>query len=243
MKKFVPIIILLLGVLVLVGVFFFLRSRKSESGMGEEKVPEVAFADRPVTSLTPSEDGHWLKLKVEKLKVKAKSLDYELLYNLPDGRTQGVPGTIELGNSQAIERDLLLGSESKGKYTYDEGVQEGTLTLKFRNEKGKLTAKFSTNFSLLSKTKDLASVDGKFAFALDKESDSFFVVMETFGAPDGYPSGSLVGPYGVFSTQVKDVSGVVSLGSGSIYGYFGGNWTKLESVKSQNLGIFVGSSE
>jgi len=214
MKKFLPLIILLIGVLVLVGVFFFLKGRKSESSEGEEKVPEVAFPDRPVTSLTPSNDGHWLKLKVEKIKVKAKTLDYELLYELPDGRTQGVPGTVELSGVTKVERDLLLGSESSGKFRYDEGVKEGTLTLRFRNEKGKLTAKFTTPFALLSEAKELTSVDGKFTFTLDESSDAFFIVMETFGAPDGYPSGITTGPYGVFSVS-EDISGVVSLGAGS----------------------------
>jgi len=242
MKKFLPIIILLLGALVLVGVFFFLKSRKSDSSDGEESVPEVAFADRPVTSLTPSEDGHWLKLKVEKLKIKAKTLDYELLYELPDGRTQGVPGTVELGSMQLIERDLLLGSESSGKFRYDEGVKEGTLTLRFRNDKGKLSAKFTTPFSLISETKEIASVDDEFKFTLDESSDAFFLVMETFGASDGYPSGISAGPFGIFSVS-EDLSGVVSLGSGSIHGYFSGDWNKLDSGKSQNLGIFVGTSE
>ena len=242
MKKFLPIIILLLGALVLVGAFFFLRSRNSDSGDGEESVPVVAFADRPVTTLTPSEDGHWLKLKVEKIKIKAKTLDYELLYELPSGNTQGVPGTVDLGSTKSLERDLLLGSESSGKFRYDEGVKAGTLTLRFRNEKGKLTAKFTTPFSLLSETKELASSDEKFKLTLDKSSDAFFVVMETFGAPEGYPSGITAGPYGVFSAS-EDVSGVVSLGSGSLQGYFSGDWAKLESGKSQNLGIFVLTSE
>ncbi|OGM07651.1 hypothetical protein A2129_02380 [Candidatus Woesebacteria bacterium GWC1_42_13] len=66
--------------------------------------------------------------------------------------------------------------------------------------------------------------------------------METFGAPEGYPSGITAGPYGVFGAS-EDVSGVVSLGSGSVRGYFSGDWAKLESGKSQNLGIFVLTSE
>src|SRR3972149_8163539 len=162
MKKFLPLIFLLLGVLVLVGVFFLIKGKKEVPQDEEEKVPEIAFENRPITSLTPSEDGHWLKLQIDKVKIKAKSLDYELLYKLPDGRTQGVPGTVDLSSTTKIERDLLLGSESSGKFRYDEGVEEGTLTLRFRNSKGILTAKFLTEFSLISDTKTLSSIDGKF---------------------------------------------------------------------------------
>lgn len=243
MKKFLPFILLLLGVLVLVGVILFVKGRKTETADKDEKAPEVAFENRPIASLTPSQDGHWLKLKVEKIKIKAKTLDYELLYNLPDGRTQGVPGTVEIGSVSSIDRDLLLGSESSGKFRYDEGVKEGMLTLKFRNEKGKLSAKFATNFALLSETKELKSKDGKFSFTLDEDSDAFFVVMETFGAPDGYPSGIILGPYGIFDSSGFANTGIVSLGSGGISSYYSGKWTKLDSDKSQSLGIFVATSE
>jgi hypothetical protein len=182
-------------------------------------------------------------LKIEKLKIKAKTMDYDLLYELPDGRTQGVPGTVELGSETFIERDLLLGSESSGKFRYDEGVKEGTLTIRFRNDKGKLVAKFTTAFALLSETKELASLDKKFTLTLDKSSDAFFVVMETFGAPEGYPGGIVAGPYGVLGSSGQEVSGIASLGSGSLYAYYSGDWTKLDSGKSQNLGIFVATSE
>src|SRR3989304_588112 len=239
MKKFLPLIFLLLGVLVLVGVFFLIKGKKEVPQDEEEKVPEIAFENRPITSLTPSEDGHWLKLQIDKVKIKAKSLDYELFYKLPDGRTQGVPGTVDLSSTTKIERDLLLGSAASGKCRDDEGVKEGTLTLRFRNDKGKLMAKFTTSFALSSESMELSSVEGKFKFSLNKSSDAYFVVMETFGAPDGYPSGIAGGPYGVFVDSNEAISGVASFGSGTVYAYYSGNWTKLDGGKSQNLGIFV----
>src|SRR3990172_269662 len=201
MKKFLPIFILLLGVGVLIGAFFLIRGRGEKEEGDEEEVIEVAFDKRPVTTLPPSSDGHWLKLRIEKLGDLGESLDYELLYQLPDGRTQGVPGSITLGTEATIERDLLLGSESSGKFRYDEGVTGGTLTLRFRNSKGKLTAKFLTEFSLISDTKSLSSSDGKFKYELTKSSKDFFIVMGTFGAPLGYSGQPSSGPYGVFSSS------------------------------------------
>lgn len=202
MKKFLPFILLLLGVLVLVGVYFLVMRKPAKAPVEEKStLIEVALNDRPIASLTPSTDGHWLKLKVEKLIAVADSMDYELLYELPDGRTQGVPGNIKLEGQSQIERDLLLGSESSGKFRYDEGVREGTLTLRFRDAKGKLLIKFMTKFAFLTKTKELTSIDEKFTYILAKTpGKEFFVVMETFGVPTPVSDEVTAGPYGVFTS-------------------------------------------
>jgi len=239
MKKLLPLVVLLLGIGVLVGAYVFIKGRGGDEDTEEEKVAEIAFDKRPVTSLTPSADGHWLKLKIEKFGGLGESLDYELLYQLPDGRTQGVPGSITLASESTIERDLLLGSESRGKYTYDEGVKEGTLTIRFRNSKGKLTAKFSTDFALLSNTDLLGSTDSKFSYKLSKASKEFFVVMNTFGAPSGYSSQPVEGPYGVFSSSESTVTGNVSLSGGKIEGFMDGKWEQLQGEKSSDIGIFM----
>lgn len=239
MKKFLPIILLLLGVGVLVGVFLLVKGKGGEEVVEEEEAAEVAFEKRPVTSLTPKADGHWLKLEIQKFSGLGESLDYELLYQLPDGRTQGVPGTITLGSETTIERDLLLGSESSGKFRYDEGVKEGTLTLRFRNSKGKLTAKFSTDFSLLTGVKTLSSVDGKFSYELSKSSKDYFVVMGTFGVPAGFSGDPSSGPYGVFGSSAAALPGKVSLEGAKIEGYVDGEWSTLESGESSDIGIFM----
>ena len=239
MKKFLPLLILLLGVGVLIGAYFFIKGRGVKEEDAGEEVAEVAFERRPVTSLTPSSDGHWLKLTIDKFKGLGESLDYELLYQLPDGRTQGVPGSITLGSESVIERDLLLGSESSGKFRYDEGVKEGTLTLRFRNSKGKLTAKFLTEFILISDTKSFSSIDGKFKYELTKASKDFFVVMNTFGAPSGYSGQPTSGPYGVFSSSKSSLPGSVSLDSGNIQAYVGAKWASLDGGDASDVGIFM----
>jgi len=242
-KKHLPIILFVVGILVAVGVFFLVRSKKSSSlGEEQEVVTEIAFEKRPVVSLTPSNDGHWLKLKIEKIEVNASSLDYELLYKLPDGRTQGVPGSVKIEGKDDLERDLLLGSESSGKFRYDEGVETGTLTIRFRNEKGKLVGKFSTEFSLQSKEIDLASVDGKFKYILDsKPKDGFFVTMATYGVPEKV-SGVVSGPYGVFSSVEASLPGKVALDGGTVKAYVANSWRTLDTLKSTNVGIFITTS-
>ena len=69
-KKYLPFILLAAGILVLVGVFAFVKSNKKEVVVDENDVSglvEVPLEKRPVLSLTPSSDGHYLKLKVEKI--------------------------------------------------------------------------------------------------------------------------------------------------------------------------------
>lgn len=246
MKRYLPLLLFLSGTLLLIGTlyFFVLRKPASEEIKEEEGLIEVSLIDRPIASLTPSQDGHWLKLRIEKLLSGADSLDYELLYTLPDGRTQGVPGTIDLKGESEIERDLLLGSESSGKFRYDEGVEEGTLTLRFRNEKGKLLAKFSTKFHLQSAESELTSVDEKLVYTLAKiPSKTFFVTMETFGIPKAPPGEVSAGPYGVFTSGKSAYPGSLKLTSGTVYVFEGANWIKIEGGESSDIGIFIAVSE
>lgn len=205
-KKYLPFILLGLGVLVLVLVFVLIKNKKTDVTTDESGgLVEVSFPDRPFASLTPSSDGHYITLKIEKIKIpKAVSMDYELLYSLPDGRTQGVPGTADLKDKTSFEsKPLLLGSESSGKFRYDEGVEEGSLTVRFRDGKGKLLAKFSTKFHLQSGVTELTSIDTNLTYTLDKKPKGiFFIVMETFGLPGSETLSAVeVGPYGIFSSS------------------------------------------
>lgn len=240
MKKYLPLILLVIGFGVITAAFFIFRGRNTGEEEDTSALIEVPLESRPVATLTPSEDGYWLKLIIEKLEVDAATLDYELLYKLPDGRTQGVPGTIKLEGQKLIERDLLLGSESSGKFRYDEGVEKGTLTLRFRNKKGKLIAKFSTEFALLSNTKNLSSVDNKFSVKLDKTPEAFFVVMMTFGVPGDPPGEVLAGPYGVLTSSIRAIAGTVDLGGGTIYRWTGTEWS---ASPTKATGIFILTSE
>src|SRR3990167_9319986 len=131
-KKYLPVIFLGIGLVVLVLVFLLIKNKKSEVVEDDSNIlVEVAFKDRLFASLTPTSDGHYINLKIDKITLpKAVSLDYELLYSLPDGRTQGVPGTVDLKGQTNFERKLLLGSESNGKFRYDEGVEDGSLTVR-----------------------------------------------------------------------------------------------------------------
>jgi len=236
MKKYLPVLLFFIGLAVIVGAFFFIKGRGKTSGEEDERVPEIPLSQRPFTSLTPTSDGHYLNLFVCDQNVEgAESLDYELLYKTLDGITQGVPGTIKLMGKSEIERELLLGSESSGKFRYDEGVEEGKLTLRFRNDRGKLVGKLVTDFHMQSDTKELGSLDGKFTYELARASDEFFVTMETFGLPGPAPGNLASGPYGVFSSDGTDFPGVTNM----THFWNGASWDELAGGASDEIGVFV----
>lgn len=248
-KKFLPVIIFVLGAIVLAAVYFLVIKGDSKEEVEEDETAliEVSLEDSPVASLTPTADGHWLNLVVTKLgameeKHGAVSMDYELLYKLPDGRTQGVPGTVKLTAQESIERELLLGSESSGKFRYDEGVEQGVLTLRFRNEKGKLLTKFTTGLHMRFNVDELTSIDGKFIYALEDISKAHFVTMLTFGVPEMPQESVSDGPYGVFTSEEDDVPGTVTLGSGMVQRWDDASWEELADNESPNVGIFVSTS-
>ncbi len=204
LKKYLPLILLGVGLLVLVVAFVLVKNSKKGGAPEEEIVKEIPVEERPIVMLVPSSDGHYLKLTIAQIKVKkAASLDYELLYTLPDGRTQGVPGTVKLTGADVI-KDLLLGSESSGKFRYDEGVDGGTITLRFRDEKGKLLGKLSTKFAMQTGTTTLSMPDGEFKYELEKTAKGvFFVTMMTFAEPN--PSSVVIyqNGYAVFASDGK----------------------------------------
>lgn len=175
----------------------------------EEMIPELPQAEWPLVTLAPVTDpkipnslGHLLKLKVQKINVKgAETLDYLLVYSTSTGGQQGVPGTVKLTGGE-VDRNLLLGSESSGKYRFDPGVNQGTITLTFRDGNGKSLGKVVSDFHLQTNEATLTSIDGKFTYTLDKVAKGvYFVTMPTFLEPD--PDAVVVWKdgYGVFASD------------------------------------------
>lgn len=249
MKKFLPIILFLLGLIVVIVAFFVVRARRQGASVDEEETAliDVPLEERPVVSLTPTADGHYLNLKVEKIMVKgATSMDYELLYKVPGGPIQGVPGTVDLEGKDSFEAELLLGSESSGKFRYDEGVEEGTLTLRFRNDKGKLLVKFSTEFHLQDAMDgEFTTIDGNFTYRLiDKIGiEGYFVAMETFGFLGELPGDIVSGPYGLFGSDNVGSGGNVEMDGATKYFWNGDEWIKLDDEPSAGTGgVFIGTN-
>jgi len=193
-KKYLLIIGIVVIALIFVGIVFVIKQINqpvaNNSQPIDQSVPDLPQNERPVTELIPSSDGHYLSLKVNVINVPGVStMDYELLYKANNGvavTTEGVPGTIQLNGQTNISRDnILLGSESSGKVRYDKGVENGTLTLRFRDVNGKLLGKVATDWHLQSGTTTLTSVDGTFKYNLASLADGvWFITMQSFGTPN-----------------------------------------------------------
>ncbi len=244
LKKYLPYILLGLGILVfaIVGVIVVKNKNKGVDDE-EEVVVELPFDKRPVVSLTPSADGHWLKLKVEKIDKTANMLDYELLYSLPDGRTQGVPGSVTLNGRDMFERDLLMGSESSGKFRYDEGVKNGTITIRLRDKKGKLMGKVGGGFSLFNSADGttLTTETGDFSVTLASfPKNSHLVLMESFGVNKAPGFKSTETPFGLFASGDVGISEYTVKGVASYV--YKNNWVTDKDLSGSRF-FFIASSE
>lgn len=245
MNRVLPItIVVLVGLGVLTGAFWLLKGQSkpnpqvSETKGKEETLKELSINQRPYASLTPRADGRELHLIVTKLPKDAAAMEYELVYQVDSGITQGVPGNVkDLAGKSNVERDLLLGTCSSGKCRYDEGVEQGTFTLRFRDVKGKLVYKFETGFYLQQNPTKITSTDDKFTLSGNMPK-GYYLTMGTFGLPDTAPGEVAEGPYGVFTKTSGKVNATVSLG-GKTYVYNTKKWTMLENNKTSALGTFI----
>ncbi len=221
MKKNLPLILIGGGVLlVLLAVFVVFKSLKNSTASNvidtPEPVAELPQSQWPVLMLIPTVDakipnslGHLLDMKVQKINVPgASTMDYLLVYSTNNGGQQGVPGTIALTGGD-IDKNLLLGSESSGKYRFDAGVNQGNISLTFRDSGGKTLGKVSSDFSLQTEETELKSVDGKFTYTLDKPTKGvWFVTMPTLVQPESNPNMvTWANGYSVFSSDSKPHTG------------------------------------
>lgn len=202
-KKYLPLILLGIGILVVIGGVLFVKNNKRSEVTDpddESALQEVPLEKRPVVSLIPSGDGHYLKLKVQKIMIDANSLDFDLLYQTKADITQGVPGTVDLTGKQMVETDLLLGTESSGKFRYDEVVEKGSIELKFRKDR-KLVARFKVDFHLQTGVAEVVSLDDKFRYDTGIEPENYYVTMQTIGTPgDNFVSVVTKDGYAVYSS-------------------------------------------
>lgn len=211
--------VLLVGVMVLlvvlIGFFVVKNKNKPVEEVEEETVVELPQNLWPAITLTPTQDpsvpkslGRFLNFKVQKINVpKAATMDYLLVYNTSDGGQQGVPGSVKLTGGD-VEKMLLLGSASSGKYRFDSGVSEGTMTITFRDEKGKSLGRVVSDFHLQTEVLELTSVDGNFKYTLDKLAKGvFFVTVKTLAEPQGVTNVVWKDGYGVYASDGKPHEG------------------------------------
>lgn len=238
MKKNYIFILVIIGIiLILGGGFIFWRSWRVKelppASEPEGVLIETTLEERPYIILTPSSDGHWLTIEVSRIR-EADSLEYELLYNTASGATQGSINTVKLKGESSYSKKILLGSESSGHYKFDEGVTQGSLTVRLRGGPG--TRKFVTDFHLQQGEDELASIDGNFSIKDTFSKSNFYVTMHTVGLPGEFDGEVIAGPYEIFSSGAKTVkNGQVEITlseeteTAKLYSWSGTKWIEEKS--------------
>lgn len=226
---------------------------------------EQSIKQRPFVSLVTTTDGHWITLSIKNLPSGTTGVDYELLYmadiegsKIERGiSTGGKP--IDLKGATEFSKKELLGSAScttgTCKYKYDEGVSEGTLTLKVVGPGG--TDIYTSVFRIQkgSEAKEAFTTgDGVFSFVSSLlPASPLYLTISSVGVPIQLPTGVTpkIIPYGIFpatgTVKAGTVSFKTSLTTGSIYAYNGKTWDKLTtefsgaqaSAKSSGQSIFI----
>lgn len=218
MKKYLPFFLVIALAIVFVGGVFVIRNRNASTLETEEElqnIPDLPENQRPIVALVPTSDGHYLGLKIEDIKVpNAGTMDYELFYkatNAGNQTTQGTSGTVKLGGMTSYNKDLLLGSESSGKFRYDQGVENGTVTLRFRNSSGKLLGKVASDWHLQTNTTTLTSTDNSFKYTLSSMAKGvWFITMKSFGKPNSTSVVTYSNGWAIFASDGKPHAGSVN---------------------------------
>lgn len=245
MKKVLPIIVVVLVSLLGIGGFWVLKSKKTSIPpisvlSPEEKTVEVPLEERPYVVLIPRADGREFTMEISNIK-DAKTIEYELVY-LSQGLSRGVVGAVDLAGETKISRKLLLGTCSRNVCKYDEGIEEGTLTLRLRGPEG--TRKFSADFYLQKGTKELTTVDEKFKFIGKLPVTTYYLTMSTIGLPGPIEGEVVGGPYGIFTSGTATIKGgQISFGGlnslAKIYSWTGKNWQQMKTAEAPELTTFI----
>lgn len=149
MKK-TALILVPLVIVLLVGGFFFLRSRSAQKEIISTPTPTPSIL--PIekegeveVSLTARSDKRGAILKISKIPDDVLTVEYEISYETKAGLPRGILGKIDA--KPTITKNLDFGSCSKNVCVYDEGVKKVSLTLKFNKSSGKSTG-FAQDYEL-----------------------------------------------------------------------------------------------
>ena len=208
MKKKLTIIFIILAVVLIIGAIFLVRARNRSQIDNDQAelstVLETLLIDRPYVSLIPRADGKEFTLEISRIK-NVEIIEYELVYE-SEGLSRGVIGSIEISSGETkVSRKLLLGTCSRDVCKYDEGIEQGSLTLRFRSSEG--ARKFETDFHLQQGDQELISIDENFKLAGKFSPSAFYITMATIGLPQEVKEEVFVEPYGIFtasSSSAKD---------------------------------------
>lgn len=104
----------------------------------ESQVKMLTPEQYPKVSLTFRADGRYVTVNMTN--VNASALEYNLIYDATVKKNKlqtGVSASAKLEGKNTYTKEQLLGSESSGKFTYHENIQNAVLELTLRDENGR----------------------------------------------------------------------------------------------------------
>lgn len=129
--------------LILIGSLFVRARRSGQSSTLAPTPPEEPFIQlepdkQPQISLEFSSDGHYVTVNVTNL--HAAALEYNLIYEATVKKNRimtGVNASEKLEGRTQYSQKQLLGSESSGKFTYHQDIENARLELTLRDTSGR----------------------------------------------------------------------------------------------------------
>lgn len=242
MQKALPITLLVIIVLAIAGGGFWLfksstKPLQTQEVVDEETLKELPLEDRPYTTLKPGPSCEYT-LSLENIKKSPVEVEYEISYKNEEDVTQGASGSIKPKSATSGTKKILFGSESSGHRRCDKGVDGGELTLKYRDEEGKLIAMLDTKFEIIE-DESIFDLGGIYTVKLDKAITERFVAMPSLGLPEDAPNGASDQPYSLFTNNQTKINATVTAKDGKVYQWIGSNWKELSNGKTTSLGTFI----
>jgi len=240
-KKISPKSIKIILVVLVVIIGLVLRFTLFKKPDVDSQIPVVKQAqplsieEMPLILLSPKEQGRELLLQAKGVK-DVDSLEYELIYELEDGLTRGASGEIELAQKEG-EKNILLGTCSRGTCKYDEGVTGGELTISLK--RGNKLRSFKTIFSFWDGTKTEQSSDGKLAIKFINGKTTKYILLEGGGLPKSTDQEIISGPYNFTSESGKEKIEITLNGDGRLLFWDESEWIEIEDLKSVSLGTYI----
>lgn len=209
MKKGLILIIIMVVILVGGGIFFLSRSNEKPQPEESQIIPTpeeegkvLEFSmNNPLVLMYPRSDGRAVSVEISKLE-GISTVSYEMIYQTKTQQegTLGTPITIKPGET-SIKRELLFGTCSKNVCRYHEGVENGSISIRF-SKTGKPSDEWRADFKLETTAagKKLASMDDNFYLEMSGAPKSLYVITAPVSSlPSLIEGKTVIGqPYGVF---------------------------------------------
>lgn len=207
------VIIVLVGIL---GWNWLNSQKKNSSSLKASALPKIEAINKlalekrpymilePTSTTRPQDVGHWITVTLDNVN-NYDGVDYDIEY-MSGNLIQGFMHKIDFTKEKApFSKEGFFGSESKGKYKYDENVKSGNILLKFY--KGDQIDNLKTFFNLqnmLDQKGIFTSNDAKATLKItgnELASGDFVIISSTLGLPSSITGKAISDPYGFYSTK------------------------------------------